>query len=340
MSWAAQGCARAALAVALAAPLHSHAAPTADDDTTALKREVEAMRTELAARKAEVQALEAKVERMRRVTEAPPPAGVAGPEITVGEGQSTEEAIAIWHDVHVVGHVTGDALAIGGDVVVHAGGQVDGDAVSIGGSVRVDEGGHVAGDKVALGFGPAPSPTPASSASPQASGHHAAGSLVLATGANETVQWLYHRLVWMLTIAGAGVITVGLFPDRVARVASDVSRRPVRSALVGTIATSTLVLFALLFLALTFGLGSPVSLAILAALAVAWLLGFVGFCQALGDRLPVDSEVHGRWLALGAGVTALAFAGSLPWVGWLGLLGVSMVGIGAALSTRFGSHPT
>jgi hypothetical protein len=305
--------------------------PAAGDvlpDDAALRREVEAMRRELAASKAEVQALEARVEQLAQSEEP----SLTSSEVQVDSGNAVDEAIAVWHDVHVRGRVKGDALSVGGDVEVHDGGWVEGDAVSIGGKVVVHEGGFVAGDRVAVHLGDAPDPTPQPAAD-----HHAVGSLVLAAGADETMRWLYHRLVWMLTVAGAGVVTVGLFPDRVARVATDVSRRPVRSAVVGTLATSLLSLFAVLFVALTFGLGSPVSLAIFAALGVAWLLGFVGFCQALGDRLPVDSKVHGRWLALAAGVLVLAFAGSLPWVGWFGLLGISMVGIGAALSTRFGA---
>ncbi len=331
-----------ALAAALIVAPPAGASPTAEpavgpaqdaaSDDRDLRDEVEAIRQELAASKAEVEALEVKVERLSDRAPPGPTEVFSGSEIRVDAGQSVEEAIAVWHDVHVRGRVTGDALSVGGDVVVHEGGRVDGDAVSIGGLVVVDGDGFVGGDRVAIHLGDGPGPPPEAAAD-----HHAVGSLALAAGADETMRWLYHRLVWMLTVGGAGVVTVGLFPDRVARVATDVSRRPVRSAVVGTLATGLLGLFALLFVALTFGFGSPVSLAIFAALGGAWLLGFVGFCQALGDRLPVDSKVHGRWLALAAGVLVLAFAGSLPWVGWFGLIGISMVGIGAALSTRFGA---
>lgn len=300
---------------------------TAPSETDQLRQDLEALRTELAHSKAEVRQLEARVARLSE--ETPENAQVA-----VAPDEAAEEAIAVWHDVHVRGHVTGDAVAVGGDVRVHSGGRVDGDAVSIGGQVYVDEGGFVAGDKVAVSMGDA-EPLFHEAASDN---HGAAGSLApLAMSADDTMRWLYHRLVWMLTVAGAGIVTVGLFPDRVSRVASDVSSRPVRSAVIGTLATGLSSLFALLFVVLTFGLGSPISLAVFAALGVAWLLGFVGFCQALGDKLPVDSQVHGRWLALGAGVVVLAFAGTLPWVGWFGLVGVSMVGIGASLSTRFGA---
>jgi cytoskeletal protein CcmA (bactofilin family) len=251
--------------------------------------------------------------------------------VVILSGETQEEALAVWNDLHVHGTVTGEALAVGGDVVVHEGGHVGGDVVSIGGSVTVEEGATVDGDRVALKM------SEYAGVDASAQDHHASGSLYLASQSQETLQWLYHRMVWMLTVAGAGVITVGLFPDRVARVAANLEEGPVRAAVVGTTATSLLLLFAVLLVAVTVGIGSPISLAVVAALAGAWLLGFVGFCQAVGDRLPVDSKVHGRWLALLAGVMLLSFAGSLPWVGWFGLVGVSMVGIGASLSTRFGA---
>jgi hypothetical protein len=69
---------------------------------------------------------------------------------------------------------------------------------------------------------------------------------------------------------------------------------------------------------------------------MAWLLGFVGLCQAVGDRLPVQERPHGRWIALLVGVLLMTFLGSLPWVGWVVVGGASLLGIGAALSTRFG----
>ena len=51
--------------------------------------------------------------------------------------------------LEISGHVTGNAIALRGDVVVHKGGVVDGDAVSIGGHVRLD-GGSVYGEMRSL----------------------------------------------------------------------------------------------------------------------------------------------------------------------------------------------
>jgi hypothetical protein len=51
--------------------------------------------------------------------------------------------------LEVSGHVTGNAIALHGDVIVHKGGVVDGDAVSIGGHVLLD-GGSVFGEMRSL----------------------------------------------------------------------------------------------------------------------------------------------------------------------------------------------
>ena len=73
-------------------------------------------------------------------------------------------------------------------------------------------------------------------------------------------------------------------------------------------------------------------------LGLAWLLGFVGLCQTVGDRLPLDLGPHGRWIAFLVGVVLITCLGSLPAIGWLFVSGASLVGLGAAISTRFGSR--
>lgn len=261
-----------------------------------------------------------------------------GEAVTVEEGERVDEVVAFGDDVNVAGHVLGDAVSFGGNVVIARTGQVDGDAVSFGGRVEVQDGGMLAGDRVAMGMPPFTGPgTPmALPVSPVAPDDRSMGSLSLATDARELLRTLYRRAVWLLSIAGAGVLVVGLFPNRVGRVAQDLEQRPVRAAVVGSLATGFVTLFSLLFALVTLGLGLPVSLLLMGLLGLAWLLGFVGLCQAVGDRLPFEERPHGRWLAFLVGVFLLTFFGSLPWVGWFVVGAASVVGTGAALSTRFG----
>src|SRR5690606_32887862 len=90
---------------------------------------------------------------------------------------------------------------------------------------------------------------------------------------------LYRKLVFLLSMAGAGVLVVGLFPGRVARVAGAIESHPFRSMAVGAVATVALGVLSLV-LAVTI-IGLPLSLVLWGLVALAWLLGVVGLCQAV-----------------------------------------------------------
>ena len=267
-----------------------------------------------------------------------------GVAIEVPEGREVDEVVSFGDDVHVAGHVLGDAISFGGDVRIGETGRVDGDAVSFGGVVDVETGGRVTGNRVAMDMPLGMPPVAPEGARPES---NAVGHLALATDGNEILRSLYRRLVWTLSVAGAGVLVVGLFPSRVTRVAQDLEARPVRAAIVGTLASLFLAVFSVLFVVVTLGLGFPVSMLLMGVLGVAWLLGFVGLCQAVGDRLPgldrrsgfsaSTANSSGRWVALLVGVLLLTFLSSLPWIGWMVIALASTLGIGAALSTRFGA---
>ena len=83
----------------------------------------------------------------------------------VAAGQTVAGSIAAWHGtLDVVGTVDGNAVAVGGDVVVHPGGVIHGDALSIGGQVK-NQGGTVDGEMRALSaltVGPLPVTPPRS----------------------------------------------------------------------------------------------------------------------------------------------------------------------------------
>lgn len=230
-------------------------------------------------------------------------------------GEVVDDVAAFGSDVRVEGTVLGNATAFGGDVVITETGVVRGDAVAFGGVVRVHPEGRVEGDRMALD-GPVSAGVPTSGAS--------------------MLSDLYHRAVLLLSFAGAGVLVVGLFPNRVERIARGLESQPIWSGIVGATVASLITVFSGLFALLTVGLGLPVSLVMMAVLGAAWLFGFVGLCQAIGDRLPFAEKPHGRWLTFLVGTVLLSCIGSLPWVGWMVVGAASLVGIGAAVTSRFG----
>jgi hypothetical protein len=296
-------------------------------DPAELMRELQQLQEDSAAMREEIAKL-----RAEREQERPQESHQIsfGEPVQVLEGQQVDEVVSFGNDVEVAGHVLGNAVSFGGDVAVTPTGKVDGDVVSFGGELKVADGAQIGGNRVAMDL-PVSLPV-----TPLEAGDATAGSLHLATDARALLNTLYRRMVFLLSIAGAGVLVVGLFPTRVSRVAQDIETRPIRAAVVGTLATGFLALFAGLFTVVTLGLGLPVSVLLVGLLGLAWLLGFVGLCQAVGDRLPLQDRPHGRWIAFVIGVVLITFLGSLPWVGWMVVGGVSMLGIGSALTTRFG----
>jgi len=249
-------------------------------------------------------------------------------------GETVDEVVSFGEDVEVAGHVTGDAVSFGGDVLVRSTGRVDGDAVAFGGSVELEPNGVVAGDRVTMGM-----PSVSLGLGTDDDAPPTVGAMSPSTDGRSLLAGVYRRLVLLLSLAGAGVLVVGLFPRRIGRIANDLEEHPVRAAVVGALATGFLTVFGVLFLVLTLGLGLPITLLLFALLGLSWLLGFVALCQAVGDRLPVESRPYGRWLAFLVGVVLLTFLGSLPWVGWLVVAGASLLGVGAAISSRFGGQP-
>lgn len=283
-----------------------------------LREEVRALREELAAERRQQRLI---LEELRRNRPAPAPRVTEtqmGSPAIVEAGEVVDEVVAFGNDVLVHGRVLGSATAFGGNVHIHPGGEVRGDAVSFGGQVLVEPGAHVSGDRVSL------------------SGMDDA---FLHESEPEEEGWLsglYHRTMLLLSLLGAGILVVGLFPKRVGGVSREVSTNPVGAGFVGAAFSTLLLVLSVLFMLLTLGLGTPVSAVGVGVLGAAWLLGFVSVCQVIGDRLPME-QPNGRWAALLGGSFLFAFAGVIGFPGVLLAFLVSMVGVGAAVTSRFGT---
>ena len=243
--------------------------------------------------------------------------------LVVAKDEVVPEVVAFGQDVEILGQVEGDVVCFGGNVRIAPGGNVGGSAVSFGGRVHIEDGGEVIGNRVTL-----------------------AGSrdrfLTYFDPSSLSISWpqIQWRLVLLLSAAGAGMLLVGLFPNRVGRIARDIEGQPQRAVGLGIIGATVSVLvvgFSVLFTALTLGLGLPVSALLLCGLGIAWLFGFVGLCQAVGDRLPFQLGPQGRWLGFLAGILLISLFAAIPWVGGVVIVLASCIGVGASVTTRFGS---
>ena len=268
-----------------------------------------------------IEALEERIEQLEAQRpasiETPPVPRVEAPSdpsrLLIPVGVTHESVTTYGRDIRVDGAIEGDVTAIAGSIHVGPTGSVTGDAISVGGVVRVDDGGTVQGDRVSM--------------DPLDTVSNFQESALLDS--------LYRRLIFFLAFAGTGVLVIGLVPDRIERIAQTLRRRPIRSGFIGAGATLMLAAIGVLFGLTCVGL--PVTFVIAAFLSITWLFGFISLCQVLGDRLPMPSRQHGRWLTFLIGSAVLSFVGLLPWVGWLALGASGSIGIGAAVTSRLGA---
>jgi hypothetical protein len=260
-----------------------------------------------------VLALEAEVRSLREESSQP----TIGGRIVVEKDTQVDEAVGLGGPVDVFGTVIGDVVALGHDIRVHPGGEVKGDAVAIGGEIEVSDGGQVWGNRVSMG-----QPFLGSVAG------GAKGSAL------SFLEGIARRLALIFSFAAAGVLVVGMWPDRVQNVSNRLRERPFWQAFSGAVLTMLLIIATSLFTITVIGL--PVALLLAAVLCAAWGLGLVSVCQAAGDRLP-GLQGRGAWPAFLVGTTLLAIVGMFPYIGPVVLLFLSLPAAGAALTTRLGA---
>jgi cytoskeletal protein CcmA (bactofilin family) len=243
------------------------------------------------------------------------------------------DVVAVFGSVDVAGQVDGDVVAVMGSVRLREGAAVDGDVVAIGGRLDQAPGVVVNGESVSLGFFPFPWGLPALPVM----------LAVILTG-------------WLITLFLAWVFAA-LFRTRLAHVASMASKRTVASFFLGLLSLPGFVaLVVLLFVTV---IGIPLALGLPVAFTLLQYAGQIAGTYVLGCRLT------GRALGTGSGVMAPLIAGTgfvalffvvgavlavMPGVarplalffcllGVLLILGLTQIGTGAFLLSRFGAAP-
>lgn len=178
-------------------------------------------------------------------------------------------------DLIVSGSIAGDAIAIGGDVIVRQGGIVGGDAIAVDGRVRV-EGGQVMGESRTIAGPLGLTPATAAPASALSTTWH---QLLLALG-------------WLATLAAIGVVVVLFARSNLEGVANAIERSFGRAFAVG-VGAELAMLPALLMLVVVLVLIPIIGWALLpfaviafcVAVAGALALGFLAMAQVTGEAL-------------------------------------------------------
>lgn len=242
------------------------------------------------------------------------------------------DVVSVFGSVEVDGEVTGNVVAVFGTVRLGPAASVSGDAVGVFGGLDADPGSRVAGESVSIGILPMTFGLPAL-------------PVVLSTIA----------LGWLVSLFFGWMFAV-LFPERLRRVAETASRRTAASLALGLLSgplfVVSMVLLAVTVIGVVIAVLMPffaVVLVYAGQLAATFLLGTKLVRRPPGEASPLGALAAGNTL-----VASLFVIGAVLWVapgsvrtvalffhlvGFLLVLGLSCIGTGAFMLSRFGSGP-
>jgi hypothetical protein len=232
------------------------------------------------------------------------------------------------------GRVVGNATVIGGSLKIEKGGRVDGDVGVAGGSLKREDGAIVGGrivddrhhGKVKIRAGDKGVTTEVSEGS-------SSGRSRLSAAAHE----FGRSLTRMALLFVLGCVLLALAAPRMEKLRVEIASRPMRSfalGIVGAILGSIAGLVLTTILSITI-IGIPVAIAgiLFAVLALYGAIASVltTFGAAVAGHRTQNPYVH---LLIGCG--AFLVLSSIPWVGGIVTFVVTMIALGALVTTRAG----
>lgn len=262
--------------------------------------------------------------------------------LRIEAGSVTHQLVGVGQDVVVAGEALGDVAALDGSVDVS--GRVSGDIVVLRGDVRLAPTARVGGDVFVVG-GTIRAARGAQSGGRMVSYPNASNAwLTLLEGptigfgfASRLV--LGAKLALMAAWAALLLLFFAASGRQVLETAGGVQREPFRSFFVGLTGVVALVLTGLFFSAFARGIiGVPLLVLVVLLAMVLKLWGMVAVFYALGEWIS-RHLLKRRFRPLNAatiGLLVLGVVKFLPWFGVLAWTTATLIGIGAALSTKFG----
>jgi hypothetical protein len=247
-----------------------------------------------------------------------------GRDIVVA-GEADGDVAAVEGSVEISGRVTGDVVVLGGDVRLLPTARVGGDVSALGGVIRAAPGAQVDGRMVSY---PTASAAWLTLMEGPSLGLGFASRLVVGAKLALLAAW---AALLLLLFAASGREVLGT--------ADGVRREPFRSFWIGLTGVLALVLTGLFFSVFTGGLvGVPLLVLVVLLAMILKLWGMVAVFSAFGEWLAHRLFRH-RLRPLSAATLGLLVLGAvkfLPWIGVWAWTAATLIGIGAALSTKLG----
>lgn len=243
----------------------------------------------------------------------------------VVEGEAQRDVAVVSGDAEIDGLVAGSVIVLGGSVRLGATARVTGDVFAVGGQVTTEPGAQIGGRSVAY---PSLGAAWLTLLEGPSLGLSAGSPVVLAAKLALLTAWLALAL-GLLAVSGRSVLATSEL----------VASEPLRSFLTGLTAVISLFVLALGLTAFAPGIaGVPLVLLVVLFAVLLKLWGLVAVFHALGDWL-TRTVLKRRVQPVNAATVGLVVLGGLKLVPWLGTVvwwAATLVGVGVALSTKFG----
>jgi hypothetical protein len=246
-----------------------------------------------------------------------------GSDIVIETGQKVRNVIAIGGQITINGIIENHVVAIGGSVVLTKTALVGGNVVSLGGVIVIARDAQVVGSLT------------------EVNSSNLYDTLTTALSTEwEGWSWIFAviSLAIFLVIVILSLLIVALLPKPVRVVAEAISENTFKVVLCGVLG---LVLIAPLALLLTI---SVVGIALIPleviVVVCSILLGFIAVGQLIGSMAYklLKSPNPGMIRETFWGLIILWLIGWVPYIGWMAKAVAIVIGLGATLVTRFGTH--
>ena len=268
---------------------------------------------------------------------------IFGGNISLAEGTNIEGDIALFgSNLTIDGSVQGDIVVFGGQVELTSNAVVDGNIATFGGQVSQAPGAEISGELTnnqVPDFGQPPD-VPAVPDVPNVPNVPDVPSPNIEVNSNPILSFMW-AVLQAFIIAGIAMLLSLFLQPQLERAGDVIARQPISAGAFGLL-TVIVAPFALVIMSITIIL-FPVAVVVALANALAWLFGVIALGQEIGNRF--TAAINQTWapvLTIGFGTLFLMLIVNLmnliPCVGWIPSFLVTLVGIGAALTTWFGTR--
>lgn len=257
--------------------------------------------------------------------------GIVGTgSVTVFEGSTVDEAVAYGGKLDVLGHVTGDAVAFGGDIHLGPKAVVDGDVTSFGGKVLKEDGAQIRGERVQLGGDGVMRAIEKSLNRQHHSWRHNSP-----WSPNPPTSWLPSLLIQFALDFALGFLFILFAPTRMKLIEGELLRDPIKCVLAGLLGVFAIGFLAVLLTVTVIGIPFALCLLLLTCIAIA--MGLAAVAMEVGTRVPLFQGRKTQAAVLALGVVVLLLVSLIPVLGPVVLSILALFSLGAVIRTRLGS---